>query len=90
MAVDTARVADWSWKIATAILFPIMFSLAGWVWTTNTKITNLSNDLEDAQEDLVELKGDLKEVEEEADQVATIHKDIEFIKTSLERIEKSL
>jgi len=80
------------WKVVQMGLAVLVLPLAGWVWNMNVQVSNLENDLGDAERviEVLEAKKaqyEAKEVEL-ASQIIGIEKDIEYMKGSLSRIEE--
>ena len=84
---DTSKVADWGWKIFTVVLSVLIVPLAGWVWSTNVKVTELRNDLGDAEEKIDVLENLVAEAQTNSKAIIGIEKDIEYMKGTLGRIE---
>lgn len=85
MAVITK---DDIWKVFSLIMSVLIVPLAGWVWTTNVKVADLQNDLGHAEGTIKKLEQELASSENNAKQIVGIEKDIEYMKESLQRIEK--
>ena len=80
------------WKVVQMGLAMLVVPLAGWVWNMNVQVSNLENDLGDAERIIQSLEAkkdqyEAKEVEL-ASQIIGIEKDIENMKGSLSRIEE--
>ena len=80
------------WKVVQMGLAMLVVPLAGWVWNMNVQVSNLENDLGDAERVIQSLEAkkdqyEAKEVEL-ASQIIGIEKDIEYMKGSLSRIEE--
>ena len=80
------------WKVVQMGLAMLVVPLAGWVWNMNVQVSNLENDLGDAEKviEVLEAKKDQYEAKEVelASQIIGIEKDIEYMKGSLSRIEE--
>lgn len=80
------------WKVVQMGLAMLVVPLAGWVWNMNVQVSNLENDLGDAERiiEALEAKKDQYEAKEVelASQIIGIEKDIEYMKGSLSRIEE--
>lgn len=80
------------WKVIQMGLAMLVVPLAGWVWNMNVQVSNLKNDLGDAERviEVLEAKKDQYEAKEVelASQIIGIEKDIEYMKGSLSRIEE--
>lgn len=80
------------WKVVQMGLAMLVVPLAGWVWNMNVQVSNLQNDLGDAEKiiEALEVKKDQYEAKEVelASQIIGIEKDIEYMKGSLSRIEE--
>ena len=79
---------DKVWKVFTVVLGVVVVPLAGWVWNTNLAIHELSNDLGDAEKVIESLENKVKEADGNTKAIISIEKDIEYMKTTLERIER--
>jgi cell division protein FtsL len=77
-----------AWKIFTVALGAVILPLAGWVWNTNIAVTQIQNDLHDAEDTIVALEHKVEEAEENAKAIISIEKDIEYMKATLSRIER--
>jgi len=75
------------WKVFTVVLGVIIVPLAGWVWNTNVAVAQVQNDLTDAEETIKVLELKVAEADQNAREIISIEKDIEYMKKSLERIE---
>jgi len=75
------------WKVFTVVLGVIVVPLAGWVWNTNVAVAQVQNDLTDAEETIKVLELKVAEADQNAREIISIEKDIEYMKKSLERIE---
>jgi hypothetical protein len=79
---------DKFWKVFTVVLGVVVVPLSGWVWNTNLTVHELSNDLGDAEKVIESLENQVKEADGNTKAIISIEKDIEFMKTTLERIER--
>jgi|TARA_R110000824_G_C15120788_1_gene668050 hypothetical protein len=84
----SAITKDDLWKLFSLMMSALVLPLAAWVWSTNIKVAELQNDLGDAESAVVELEGKILDSEENARQIISIDKDIEYMKGSLGRIEQ--
>ena len=84
MATSTS---EWVWKIFTAVLGVLIVPLAGWVWNTNVALAQLDNDLRDAENNVITLEKKVEEAEQNSRAIISIEKDIEYMKSALQRIE---
>ena len=84
----SAITKDDLWKLFCLMMSALVLPLAAWVWSTNIKVAELQNDLGDAESAVVELEGKILDSEENARQIISIDKDIEYMKGSLGRIEQ--
>ena len=75
------------WKVFTVVLGVIVVPLAGWVWSTNVAVAQVQNDLTDAEETIKVLELKVAEADQNAREIISIEKDIEYMKKALERIE---
>jgi len=75
------------WKVFTVVLGVIVVPLAGWVWNTNVAVAQVQNDLTDAEETIKVLELKVAEADQNAREIISIEKDIEYMKKALERIE---
>ena len=76
-----------AWKIFTVFLGVIVVPLAGWVWNTNVALTQIQNDLANAEDTIEILERKVEEAEANSRAIISIEKDIEYMKKALERIE---
>lgn len=79
---------DKIWKILTLLLSVIILPLFAWVWDTNTSLAELNNDLGDTEKVITNLETKIKEADDNTKSIISIEKDIEYMKGSLERIER--
>ena len=82
-----SKYAEWAGKIFTFAMGVFVLPLAGWVWSTNILVAQLQNDLGDAEVTIASLEDQIEEAESNARAIISIEKDIEYMKSSLERIE---
>ena len=82
-----ATTNEWIWKIFTVVLGVIIVPLAGWVWNTNVALAQLDNDLRDAENNVITLEKKVEEAEQNSRAIISIEKDIEYMKSALQRIE---
>ena len=75
------------WKVIQMGLGMLVVPLAGWVWNTNVMVAELQNDLGDAEEVIADLEKKLAGSDDNSKQIIGIEKDIEYMKSSLGRIE---
>ena len=76
------------WKVFTIILGVVIIPLAGWVWNTNVDVAQIKNDLGDAEQTIYALEVKVEEAEENSKAIISIEKDIEYMKSTLDRIER--
>ena len=76
------------WKVIQMGLGMLVIPLAGWVWNMNVEVTELRNDLGDAEGVIQSLEKKLEGSDDNARQIIGIEKDIEYMKGSLGRIEQ--
>ena len=76
------------WKVFTVVLGVVIVPLAGWVWNTNVALAQLDNDLGDAEETLSAIEVKVLEADSNAKAIISIEKDIEYMKETLNRIER--
>ena len=76
------------WKVFSLIMSALVLPLAGWVWNTNLKVAELQNDLGDAEKTIENLETKIKEADGNTKAIISMEKDIEYMKTTLERIER--
>ena len=74
-------------KILSVLSTFLFIPLAGWIWNTNIQIISLQKDLQDTQKEIVFLKERLHEEEQNSKSIISIEKDIEYMKSTLARIE---
>ena len=71
---------EWAWKVFTVILGVLIMPLAGWVWTMNEKMIELETQVNN-------LENQVAEAEANARALIGVEKDIEYMKSTLGRIE---
>jgi len=76
------------WKIFTIILGTLIMPLAGWVWNTNVKITELQNDLGDLESEVASLSEEVEKYEEATRTLIGVERDIQHVREILNRIEE--
>jgi len=76
------------WKVFSLIMSALVLPLAGWVWTTNVKVAELQNDLGDAEQVITQYEKKFEDLDENGKRIISIEKDIEYMKTTLGRIEE--
>ncbi len=76
------------WKIFTVILGTLIMPLAGWVWNTNVKITELQNDLGDVEAEVASLSEEVEKYEEATRTLIGVERDIQHVREILNRIEE--
>jgi len=76
------------WKIFTIILGTLIMPLAGWVWNTNVKVTELHNDLGDLEAEVATLNEDVEKYDEASRTLIGVERDIEHVREILNRIEE--
>tara|TARA_R100001443_G_C3301957_1_gene165511 strand:+ start:532 stop:792 length:261 start_codon:yes stop_codon:yes gene_type:complete len=79
---------DMLWKIFTIILGTLIMPLAGWVWNTNVKITELQNDLGDVEAEVASLSEEVEKYEEATRTLIGVERDIQHVREILNRIEE--
>jgi len=79
---------DKLWKVFTVVLGTVVLPLFGWVWNTNVSLAQISDDLIDAEDTIVTLEQKFEEAEDNSRSIISIEKDIEYMKATLNRIEK--
>ena len=79
---------DRIWKVFTVVLGVVIVPLAGWVWNTNVAVAQLQNDLTDAEEIISVLSKKVEESDANAKAIISMEKDIEYMKETLDRIER--
>ena len=75
------------WKVFSLIMSALVLPLAGWVWTTNVKVAELQNDLGDAEQVITQYEKKFEDLDENGKRIISIEKDIEYMITTLGRIE---
>ena len=70
------------------VLGVLIVPLGGWVWNTNILVSQLQNDLGDAEEIIVVLEQKFEEAENNSRAIISIEKDIEYMRSALDRIER--
>ena len=81
-------VTDKIWKVFTLVLGVVVVPLAGWVWNTNLMVHQITNDLGDAEDTIESLEVKIKEADGNTKAIISMEKDIEYMKTTLDRIER--
>jgi len=81
-------VTDKIWKVFTLVLGVVVIPLAGWVWNTNLMVHQITNDLGDAEDTIESLEVKIKEADGNTKAIISMEKDIEYMKTTLDRIER--
>ena len=81
-------VMDKIWKVFTLVLGVVVVPLAGWVWNTNIIVHQITNDLGDAEDTIESFETKIKEADGNTKAIISMEKDIEYMKTTLERIER--
>ena len=76
------------WKVFSLMMSVLVIPLAGWVWNTNVKVAELENDLGDAEQEIAVLEKKIASSDDNAKNIISIEKDIEYMKGSLGRIEQ--
>ncbi len=79
---------DKLWKVFTVVLGTVVLPLFGWVWNTNVSLAQISDDLIDAEDTIITLEQKFEEAEDNSRSIISIEKDIEYMKATLNRIEK--
>ena len=79
---------DKVWKVFTVVLGVVVVPLAGWVWNTNLAVHQITNDLGDAEDTIENLETKIKEADGNTKAIISMEKDIEYMKTTLDRIER--
>jgi hypothetical protein len=75
------------WKLMQMCLGLLIVPLFGWIWNVNIKVTELANDLGDAEEVIAVLEKKIMNSDDNEKQIIGMEKDIEYMKDSLGRIE---
>ena len=71
---------EWAWKLFTVALGALIMPLAGWVWNMNSKVIELEGQVHGLEQQVAE-------AEKNARALIGVEKDIEYMKSSLSRIE---
>ena len=74
-------------RILSLLSTLLFIPLAGWIWNTNIQIISLQKDFQDSQREIAFLKEKLEEEEQNSKSIISIEKDIEYMKSTLARIE---
>ena len=69
-----------AWKLFTVVLGALIMPLAGWVWNMNSKVIELEGQVHGLEQQVAE-------AEQNARALIGVEKDIEYMKSSLSRIE---
>lgn len=88
--METKAIMDWVWRGVTAVLIPATLALSGWVWNMQTTVTNLTNDLGDAEDKIEAHARASVKAQSTNDDVIAMKKDIEYMKKALDRIEQAV
>ena len=64
------------WKVVQMGLAMLVVPLGGWVWNMNVQVSNLENDLGDAERTIVELQSKTLEADVNAKQIIGIERDM--------------
>ena len=75
-------VMDKIWKVFTLVLGVVVVPLAGWVWNTNISLSYYW------RRPIQSLETKIKEADGNTKAIISMEKDIEYMKTTLERIER--
>tara|TARA_Y100000385_G_C12755349_1_gene492782 strand:- start:264 stop:536 length:273 start_codon:yes stop_codon:yes gene_type:complete len=75
------------WKAFSALMGALILPLAAWVWNTNEVVSELQNDLGDAEETISVLEKKIMGADDNSKQIIGMEKDIEYMMHSLSRIE---
>jgi hypothetical protein len=88
----TTTVPDYEkiWKVFTVVLSFVVVPLVGWVWNTNVAVAQIQNDLIDAEGTIVVLEKQVEEADVNAKAIISMKKDIEYMKETLDRVERIL
>ena len=76
------------WKVFSLIMSVLVLPLAGWVWNTNVAVAQIQNDLSDVEGIMATLNDKVEEADKNSKAIISIEKDIEYMKATLERIER--
>lgn len=76
------------WKVFTLVLGVVIVPLAGWVWNTNVAVAQIQNDLHDAEDTIGVLEKKVEDADANAKAIISMEKDIEYMKETLDRIER--
>ena len=82
------KMGEWVWKVFTVVLGAVILPLGGWVWSMNVQVSELQNDLGDAEKSLSVLEKKVEEAEANARALISVEKDIEYMRDTLDRIEE--
>ena len=82
------KMGEWVWKVFTVVLGAVILPLGGWVWSMNVQVSELQNDLGDAEKSLSVLEKKVEEAEANAHALISVEKDIEYMRDTLDRIEE--
>ena len=82
------KLGEWVWKVFTVVLGAVILPLGGWVWSMNVQVSELQNDLGDAEKSLSVLEKKVEEAETNARALISVEKDIEYMRDTLDRIEE--
>ena len=82
------KMGEWVWKVFTVVLGAVILPLGAWVWSMNVQVSELQNDLGDAEKSLSVLEKKVEEAETNARALISVEKDIEYMRDTLDRIEE--
>jgi len=71
---------EWIWKVFTVAMGALIMPLAGWVWSMNEKVIELEAQVNNIEQQVAE-------AEKNARALIGVEKDIEYMKSTLGRIE---
>lgn len=76
------------WKMFTLATGVLIVPLVGWIWNTNVAVAQIQNDLLDTEGNIIVLEQKLEESDANAKAIISMQKDIEYMKETLDRVER--
>lgn len=83
-----AITKDDIWKGLSLFITAALFPLIGFIWNAHTSLTQIENDLGDVESKIALIEEKQKNYDNNAKEIIAIEKDIEYMKSTLQRIEQ--
>ncbi len=77
-----------TWQIFSLVLSFAIVPLIAWVWNTNVAVAQIQNDLVDTEGTIIVLERKVEEADVNAKAIISMKKDIEYMKETLDRVER--